>query len=120
MRQCETAAPTHRAYGTVGTAIDRRIRLYFPGAAEKEADEHGVTMHGAFALCALRGWEIESLLGFSDAYSLDAAGFYLARQGQFIEWPLVELARDCSGGAVESWPTARDEFRRMAMALQSS
>ena len=86
----------------------------------KEADEHGVTMQGAFALCALRGWEIESLVGFSDAYSLDAAGFYLARQGQFIEWPLVELARDCSGGAVESWPTARDEFRRMAMALQSS
>ena len=265
LRQCETATPAHRAYGTVGTAIDRRIRFYFPGAAEKEADEHGVTMQGAYALCALRDWEIGSvvsffealkqfvsrtnpgtrlsdtdedilcrfavnlawfdqafragprvlenaplmqcerlsvddlleivptvwvddlkvlsrmffdtahdwlgepprlgptfdgsqnvggadadmilgtslidvkttvdpkvtrdglwqilgyaLLDFSDAYSLDTAGFYFARQGQFIEWPLVELARDCSSGSIESWPTARDRFRRMALALHSS
>ena len=264
VRQLETVDPGHRAYSTVGSAIDRRIRLYFPGAAENEA-AGGVTLTGAYELWKLLDWDTGSLheffealkqftsqietgarpadadedilcrfavnlawfdqsfragprvlentplmqgdgpsvddllelvptgwvddlkvlsrrffdaaqdrlgepchlgptfdgsgcvggadadmilgtslidvkttvdpkvtrdglwqilgyalLDFSDAYSLDTAGFYFARQGQFIEWPLVELARNCSGGAVESWPTARDEFRRMALALQST
>ena len=66
-------------------------------------------------------WQIlgYALLDYSDAYGIDAAGFYFARQGQFVEWPLAELARACSGGAVESWPSARNEFRRMATGLQS-
>lgn len=264
IRQSETKVPKHTAYSTVGTAIDRRIRLYFPGAAAEEADEGRVTVQGAYALWAMQCWDFRSLFGFfealeqfgsriepgarlvdadedtlcrfavnlawfdqsfragpmvlanaplmqcerpsvddllevvptrwvedlkvlsrmfldaagdrfgepcrfgptfdgsrdmggadadmilgtslidvkttvdpkvtrdglwqilgyalldySDAYGLDTAGFYFARQGRFVEWPLVELARDCSDGAVESWPAARDEFRSMAALLHS-
>lgn len=261
VRQLSTVDPGHSAYGTVGSAIDRRIRLYFPGAAEREA-AGGVTLTGAYELWQFLDWDtgclhdffgalkrltlrIETgtrpgdvdedilcrfavnlawfdqsfragprvlentpltqgvspsvddllelvptawvddlkvlsrrffesahdrlgepchlgptfdgsgcvggadadfilgtslidikatvdprvtrdglwqilgyaLLDFSDAYSLDTVGLYFARQGRFIEWPLVELARDCSGGVVESWPMAREEFRRMARAI---
>lgn len=264
VRQFETKDPSHTAYSTVGTAIDRRIRLYFPGAAVEEADEGRVTVQGAYALWEMQGWEFGSLsrffegleqfgariepgarlgdadedtlcrfavnlawfdqafragpqvletsplmqcdrpsldnllavvpiawvedlralsrmfldaagdrfhqpcrigptfegsrdvggadadvilgtslidvkttvdpkvardglwqilgyalLDYSDAYGLDTAGFYFARQGQFVEWPLAELAHACSDGAVESWPTARDAFRRMAAGFQS-
>jgi len=264
VRQFETKDPGHTAYSTIGTAIDRRIRLYFPGAAAEEADERRVTVQGAYLLWEMQGWEFGSLSGFfealeqfgsriepgarlvdadedtlcrfvvnlawfdqsfrggpkilensplmqcdrpsvdnllevvpiewvedlrvlsrmflyaagdrlhqpcrigptfegsrdvggadadvilgtslidvkttvdpkvardclwqilgyalldySDVYGLNAAGFYFARQGRFVEWPLAELARDCSGDAVESWPAARNEFRRMARGLQS-
>ena len=66
VRQLETVDPGHRAYSTVGSAIDRRIRLYFPGAAENEA-AGGVTLTGAYELWKLLDWDSGSLHEFFEA-----------------------------------------------------
>ena len=67
VRQFETKDPGHTAYSTVGTAIDRRNRLYFPGAAAEEADERRVAVQGAYLLWEMQGWEFGSLSGFFEA-----------------------------------------------------
>jgi len=51
------------------------------------------------------------LLDYSDAYSIEAAGFYLARQGLLLRWPLVRLF--CHQASRAELSQLRESFRQI-------
>ena len=54
------------------------------------------------------------LLDWSDEYRLERAGFYFARQGKRMSWPLGELVSQTTGEAEAMLAGLRDDFRGLA------
>lgn len=54
------------------------------------------------------------LLDWSDEYRLERAGFYFARQGERMSWPMGELVSQTTGVADATLTGLRNDFRRLA------
>ena len=54
------------------------------------------------------------LLDWSHDHGLERAGFYFARQGKGMSWPLGEIVRQTTGEADATLAGLRDDFRRLA------
>lgn len=59
-----------------------------------------------------------ALLDWNDAYDLGEVGFYFARQGKWISWPLPDLIQQTTGDGTATLAGVRKEFE--AVALQRS
>ena len=52
-----------------------------------------------------------ALLDYDDKFGIEELGFYMARQGQIIEWPIVNLFERLMGQKPPSLQDIRREFR---------
>ena len=52
-----------------------------------------------------------SLLDYDDEYGIEKLGFYMARQGQVIEWPVADLFERLTGQGAPSLQELRRQFR---------
>ena len=52
-----------------------------------------------------------SLLDYDDEYGIEKLGFYMARQGQVIEWPIADLFERLTGQGSPSLQELRRDFR---------
>lgn len=55
-----------------------------------------------------------ALLDWDDRYGLKSAGFYFARQGKWMSWPLSYLLRQTTGRSSATLLELRKDFRRYA------
>jgi hypothetical protein len=56
------------------------------------------------------------LLDYEDVYAIRRVGIYLARRGVMVEWPLLALVAQLSGGRAASLATLRAAFREAVQA----
>jgi hypothetical protein len=61
-----------------------------------------------------------TLLDQGDSKSIQGVGFYLARQGVFVQWPLEPLLARLTGSADVSLRTLRDDFWNLLMNYSRS
>ena len=54
------------------------------------------------------------LLDWNDRYGLETAGFYFARQGEFVSWPVAFLIRETTGDAGTTLADLRAAFKARA------
>ena len=54
------------------------------------------------------------LLDWNDRYGLETAGFYFARQGEFVSWPAAFLIRETTGDAGTTLADLRAAFKARA------
>ncbi len=52
-----------------------------------------------------------ALLDYDDEYGIERVGFYMARQGEFIEWPIADLFKRLMGRKPPPLPDLRQEFK---------
>ena len=57
-----------------------------------------------------------ALLDYSDKFELSRVGFYMARQGKFIEWPIDNVLETLSAKRSPSIVDLRHEFRHLLQA----
>ena len=55
-----------------------------------------------------------ALLDWHDRYELERIGFYFARQGRWMDWPLERLVKETTGDRHATLSGLRDEFRLLA------
>ena len=55
-----------------------------------------------------------ALLDWHDRYGLERVGFYFARQGRWMDWPLELLVKETTGDPHATLSGLRDEFRLLA------
>lgn len=53
------------------------------------------------------------LLDYSDQYAINAVGFYLARQGLLLRWPISELLTAMADGRVPPLDQLRSQFKEL-------
>ena len=54
------------------------------------------------------------LLDWSDEHEMEGAGFYFARQGELVSWPLSSLLEETTGDSTATVKALRLEFRQLA------
>ena len=59
-----------------------------------------------------------TLLDYGDEYGIEKLGFYMARQGQVIEWPVADLFERLTGQGSPSIQELRQEFRDRITGLR--
>ena len=60
------------------------------------------------------------LLDWDDAHRLQRAGFYFARQGRRMSWPLDEVVADAAGDAQATLAGVREELRGLAPSARAA
>lgn len=57
------------------------------------------------------------LLDFDDTLHVDSVGIYMARQGELLQWTILDFLRELTGDSAILLPSLRQEFRTLCQSL---